>query len=671
MRKRRLADSSNHHNEGKKPRRDDVRPNRSDLLAMPTGKKRELNPAPQSPPKRLRSDTSARPPVAKTKLISQPVKQQSPKQKSHPVKPQPPKLVSQPVKPRAVKLVSQPVKSPDELASSRRLRAKKPEAKEGQNAVDVRKEADLKKASSKDKKKDAKKSLKKDRDARKDRSLSSAVPTKSELKQSSKTVSSPGGAQNEASHDRRRKDFATVPDSRRISVPRSRLSSEPTITSKKVSDREQRDGYRPSKEVVRPSPNNGESDSPTRNYHPRDRDSVRKHDKDRDRERDHNGVGDRRGDKLRDRNSRDRGSDHDRGHDRIKENCRKASSGGDRVASRSDRPGETPQNRGKGRERDVGKRERERDTRRERERPRDGSNYDDGKRERARERDWERDREYPKERSNGLRSLPVSRSESGKGSGSVGHSPAASKVGVSNSKRGEANGRAQSVVSHKDGIENRAPGGYAELSQILKKQKDLYAAFEEVSSRCDEYYKKKEYDAYQEAAKTGFRLYFNFSLAKETELRLKENELKKMSGTERMNVKKEVLDYYRKLTKNYAPTRISELEKIGRRSATGFYKRGIQKVYLRMFALQRLWEKEQRQTDVEVKKTIIDALSVREADSRGNRSTRNGDEEISTRKLGLIKRMVEDYGNVLSILESVVNDYGDGFEEAGAECFIP
>lgn len=454
----------------------------------------------------------------------------------------------------------------------------------------------------------------------------------------------------------------------------------------------------------------------------RDRDSSRDRDVDRDR-------GSRDPDRKRDR---DRDSDWDRDRDRDREELRRNSSHDtERGQSRSgrERDGlssrekerlradstrarkgrENDDDRDRDRDRDRyrerdGERDREKDRERGRDRDREGDRSKDGdrdrdrgssKRDRAREKDmdleWERrkrDRDYDRDRSgdrdneverehsrtrerpkrqerpNGLRSQPASRSDSGRGSLSGRQSPPDEKE--ASSKRVEGSGQLQSIASQKHCITDGRPhASNVTLAAVKSRQEELDQEFQKLSKEMDELYRRKEYDEFEGKVRHGFRTYFDLCLAKETELRLRETELRR-SRSERSSMKKEVLDHYRFLTKTFAPSKLRDLENVGRLSLKAKFKRGTQKVYFRMFALQRLFEKEQRGVESELHNMLKDIQKVRHDDQE----SKIGQAELPNRKLTLLKQLVDDYRNIITIIEGIVIDNGAGYEEAGSEMYM-
>lgn len=214
-----------------------------------------------------------------------------------------------------------------------------------------------------------------------------------------------------------------------------------------------------------------------------------------------------------------------------------------------------------------------------------------------------------------------------------------------------------------EGCQRWTLGGEKLDSDSLKaRQRRLHTAFLQAKRKCVEHFGKKEYDAFEEETRKAFALGFDFALARETEFRLHEDEFRKLSRKEKQDSKNEILTHYRYLTRQFAAPKIKDLEKLKRPKTVGFLKRGIQKVYLRLFALQRLWEREQVVMTKEAECSIEKVLKKRGAgDSTG---------ELTTETLRRLKQITSDYANMLSILEYCVRDLGDGIEEAGAECRI-
>lgn len=337
-------------------------------------------------------------------------------------------------------------------------------------------------------------------------------------------------------------------------------------------------------------------------------------------------------------------------------------------------------------------RDRDRDWGRERERNSRGEDRDRGDWDRDGHRDKtggyrdrrDRDRDADVRRSNGDRERERDGLRDGGGRGSIGHSPQQdTRHGVrggasagtppkasSSSLPQAAAGTAPSPnpVSSPQQAVVRPAAHVLSPTEMTSLQSKLLSSFLDLKARCVDLFAKKQYDEYEEIARAAMAKGFEWALARETELRATETELKRLTPQERLVKKKEIISLYRYLSRSFATKRISELEGIGRKKGTLFFRRGVSKAYLRMFWLQRLWEREQRSQEAELVSLLRSAHEARQRG--GDSNTRTGEEEISTSKLGLLQRMMSDYSNVMSIVEGVVTDMGGGHEEAGAECYI-
>lgn len=207
--------------------------------------------------------------------------------------------------------------------------------------------------------------------------------------------------------------------------------------------------------------------------------------------------------------------------------------------------------------------------------------------------------------------------------------------------------------------------GKSDLGAIKANQRELHTAFLSSKAKCGELFGKKEYDAYEEEARNAFRLGYDFALARETELRLNEQEFRKMSRKDRSHKKAEIINHYRYLTRNFAQPRIKELKAINRLKTVAFFTRAVQKVYLRIFGLQRLWERDQVEWTKNTQDALDHALKRSAPGMSGSEKT-----ELSTDVLQRVHKITSDYLNMLSIMDCAVTDLGEGYEEAGSECHI-
>ena len=303
------------------------------------------------------------------------------------------------------------------------------------------------------------------------------------------------------------------------------------------------------------------------------------------------------------------------------------------------------------------KRERTRDRDTER-RGRDGDKDRNEKHENEKERKGDKDHPGEKSpqgissrkplvsgtRSTGIVSKPVE--------AATGSAAASSAHTQSSSTNGDCDGKMPRVVTRADRATINFERG--KLEQRFRKEKE----------RCIELFKNKKYDAYEESAKMALQLCFRWSLSHETSLRLQDQEIKQMPIDKRSKVKKSAVEFYRYMSLKFIKERIEELESINRHQTVKYFQRARSKSYLRMFALQRVWEKEQRSSDDSTLSYAAKILQERE-------NERNADSkiEVSTAKFNQLNRMAKDYTNIVSIMHDVVNEK-QGYEDAGLECSV-
>ncbi|CDF37791.1 unnamed protein product [Chondrus crispus] len=371
----------------------------------------------------------------------------------------------------------------------------------------------------------------------------------------------------------------------------------------------------------------------------------------RDRERDP----ERYRERGRERN-RDTGRSRDRDRDRSRERTRDRSRERTRDRSR-ERTSERIRDKERDRERDRSSRDRERtaerplqrksksDTDGESNRSARGSDRDKNRRGKDAERSPVKERtskvQIPSSRPTGV-PLSVSTPDSS-ANGSQGRRNTSETVAKELSSRDKP----------------RLPR--AEYSSALAKSKELKTAFDTASDMCTASLAKKDYDTFEKTAILAFRHGFQWALARETLFRLNERELR-THRSKFPQAKRDILDYYRFLTKSFATPKIAELEKQDRRAAAAFLKRGVQKVYLRMFAMQRLFEVRKYESEAQ------DAVKEAIESNRANGVTRG--KQLSTTHLSNLKLITTDYGNAMQILEHIIADTGQGCEEAGSECMV-
>lgn len=229
-------------------------------------------------------------------------------------------------------------------------------------------------------------------------------------------------------------------------------------------------------------------------------------------------------------------------------------------------------------------------------------------------------------------------------------------------------GQSRSVApSFKEAV---SPPAVKRLSpgEMAKVQSKLESTFLKLKQRSIDLLEEKSHDAYEKTIRAAMCKGFECGLARETELRACEKELRRLSPQGRAARRKEIIDHYRNLAKTFAPTCISDLERIGRKSGTHFFRRGISKAYMRMFLMQRLWEPEQRAQEADLVEVLRSACEKRKL--RSNSTSQNVEEEISTQNLKSLAEMIGDYRNMMLIFEGAVTDMGEGCAEAGTEGYM-
>lgn len=262
----------------------------------------------------------------------------------------------------------------------------------------------------------------------------------------------------------------------------------------------------------------------------------------------------------------------------------------------------------------------------------------------------------------------------GRGPGRGANRERSNKIQIPTSVPSSGPGSSSSRGSHKEterilGAENSELASEArvqrreDLAGVRAKLTEYESLWAEAKSKCEAHLEKKEYDAYEEATKKAFRLYFDWSIAKETELRMLE---RLMPLAERLAKKRDIINHYRYLTRTFASQHVKELETLKRKKAIVYLTRGINKAYLRMFGLHRLWQRGQRTREGDATKFISDVVKARNEGA----IDKIGIEEMPTDKLVALKEMANDYCNIVQIFESVVFDDGEGPEEAGKECVL-
>lgn len=199
-----------------------------------------------------------------------------------------------------------------------------------------------------------------------------------------------------------------------------------------------------------------------------------------------------------------------------------------------------------------------------------------------------------------------------------------------------------------------------ELKAVRAKQAEMERAFMQANLRCDELFAKKDYDGFEELAKQAVKYYFEWALAKESELRLSENELRRMNAQEHSSKRKPVMSLYRDLAGNFVNKQVERLESINRKEAVHFFRRATQKAYLRMALLQRTWAKDMKASNDSLRRCVVDAMNRCPGAS--------GSATLDRGKLSQVKSTIDDFANMVQIAEQVISDLGDGHEEAGGEC---
>eukprot|EP00177_Eucheuma_denticulatum_P000848 GFKZ01001532.1.p1 GENE.GFKZ01001532.1~~GFKZ01001532.1.p1 ORF type:complete len:1197 (-),score=184.14 GFKZ01001532.1:740-4171(-) len=425
-----------------------------------------------------------------------------------------------------------------------------------------------------------------------------------------------------------------------------------------------------------------------------DRDVERERERDSDRERRRRGEsrGEREDNRIRDKSrendrERDRERERDRDHDRLRDRQRDTGRHYERERGRGrERDGDVEGDRGRWRDRD----------RRDRvwEQMRDGRNRGreaGGERSRA-ESDRGRDRERARERASrqsrsetDVKSGRTTREKDRKREKNMGDSRVERDGDrVSRKERDGEKGQGPSsrpssgqgsVGSRNNpGVDDKQEGSGSkslavgnpgqrkmDLNSVRALLKELEKRCTEATKRCAQKLEKKEYDLYEEAVKKAFQLHFQWGLEMESELRLLE---KLLPLTDRLVKKREIITHYKNLTRHFIPQHCDQLEGLKRKNGISYLMRGRNKVYLRMFGLQRMWERDQRVSDGEARKAAQEVIATR----KGAGIVGSSSEQMPMDKLVRLKSMADDYGNLVSLLEGVLVDDGEGMEEAGNEC---
>lgn len=200
-----------------------------------------------------------------------------------------------------------------------------------------------------------------------------------------------------------------------------------------------------------------------------------------------------------------------------------------------------------------------------------------------------------------------------------------------------------------------------EMESLFSERQKLEAEYSAAKDQLEELLNQKKYDEFEETARRAFRLGFEIGLSMESELRL-EKQLK--GAKERKKRKREITDHYKYLTQKLVSHCVADLERAGRVSALPHFRRGIQKVYLRMFIVQRIWDADQRTRESDAARVLDEMLLERR---EGNES-KVSRAKLSMENLQSLKDVTEGFSNIISVYESAIHSSEDSCEEAGNEC---
>lgn len=269
----------------------------------------------------------------------------------------------------------------------------------------------------------------------------------------------------------------------------------------------------------------------------------------------------------------------------------------------------------------------------------------------------------------GIRSKPISFAQTGQGV-----VPASSEISPTRSAKpgGVQNSGANGSPDKRVGTSNRQVVGSSAMSaqsqqdrraSVKAKGLEMYDLYKKAKERCTKSLAQKEYDLYEIAAKDCVRYYFEWALTVETELRLCEAEMRHGNGAELVNRRKHVTGVYRHMTNYLIPQRIRELEGINRHQSTHHFSRLRQKVYMRIFYIQRVWNRVVKSGSDTLCKTVADVC-------RGKQAGDKVELTLEYKQMSEIKEILLQYQNNINIAEQIVSDNGDGHEDAGGECTI-
>ena len=205
----------------------------------------------------------------------------------------------------------------------------------------------------------------------------------------------------------------------------------------------------------------------------------------------------------------------------------------------------------------------------------------------------------------------------------------------------------------------RAPS--ASLEEIQAKIRSLETDFRATVARAFELKQKKKYESYVAETRAAVRISFQLGLAKESELRFNWNGLSASVQTSR---KREVIQHYRRHSLPYVQSRLEELAEIGQKEKASWYRRAIHKVYLRIYVLHRLGTTSLKKRQKDMGNKLLGHLNAME---KNNEKTAN----ITIHDLKYLKETVQEYGNLLTLIDAAILDNTEGVEEAGSEMYIP
>eukprot|EP00737_Agarophyton_chilense_P001044 gb/GEZJ01001159.1/.p1 GENE.gb/GEZJ01001159.1/~~gb/GEZJ01001159.1/.p1 ORF type:complete len:640 (-),score=80.60 gb/GEZJ01001159.1/:1390-3309(-) len=196
------------------------------------------------------------------------------------------------------------------------------------------------------------------------------------------------------------------------------------------------------------------------------------------------------------------------------------------------------------------------------------------------------------------------------------------------------------------------------LEQLAAEQRELLGHFDTLDKLCNSFYSKKAHNDFEEVARKAFGVLFKFCLKKETEMRVR-----KRTNGGWQEARNQALANYKYLARQFGSQRILELEKIGRTRTARFLSHQVRKIYVRIFILQRCWNREQRMGENEMK-SLMNSLHREGSSADMNKA-------LSQRETGYIANLLDDHANIVGLLDSLMSDWNDGDDQAGFEITMP